>query len=892
MKSINKTSSIVLSHPNTDFDAFASMMAAQLLYPGSDLCLHAGPNRNVKEYFNLHAEQIPHVDLSDVRADSLRRVILIEVGKTPRLGAALELIEQSSAEIVIFDHHPGGRKGPLGNIVLGSEGSLVTTMVKLITERGIEIPTLHATAFALGIHEDTGSLTFPSTTEDDVAALAVCMRAGSNQQMLARYLRKPLSEKQRQLMVSLIDNRSVVDIAGAKVVSAWADRDSYVEDVSGLASRVGDIADWDALIICVEMEGRTFVVGRSRSESIDADRVLRAVGGGGHAQAASAIVRDMGAQDTMKKLLDSAKETARPALRACDILSKPVLSITSATSIGDALVELQKRGHSGTLVADGGQLVGSVMREDLDRAQRHDLGHAPVKAVMSAGLTIAGRDTSLSEVRSALSSGATGRIVVVKKADMVCKTVYSLAETETLGVVTRGDILRTLHEVSMVDTPKPYDEASVRFIEKMESAPALMEILPAVQRAAATEKGVYLVGGAVRDILLGLKSVDLDLMVEGDAISFSKRLAKELGARSHPHEKFQTAVIKGSRDDGSALRVDVASARTEFYEHPGAMPKVEKSTLERDLARRDFTINSMAASLKAENLGSVFDFFGGLKDLDSSTLRVLHNLSFIEDPTRLLRALIYESRLGARMEPRTLSLARGCVDMKLLGDSGSERLRDELMEILKAENAGGVLARMNELGVGSGLHPKISCDHETVELISAMHALVEESGRQDEVRLDLLRLALLMRQMAAREIFDFLGRIKFRKQEQQVVASAATVPSRLVVTLSDESLSRSEIYSLLRELPSETLILTELIAEGGSTARGYIEMWFAVLREIKLDISGDDLIGEGLPECPALGRALEETLDLKIDGLVKNRDNELETAVRLARRDIEGAPTP
>ena len=892
MGALEKTSSIILSHPNTDFDAFASMLAAQMLYPGSLVCLHAGPNRNVKEYFNLHVERIPHLDLADVDVDSLDRVILIEVHVSPRLGVALPLVEQSNPEIVIFDHHPGRRRSKDKNVVSGKDGSLVTTMLKLLTERGIEISAMHATAFALGIHEDTGSLTFPPTTEDDVAALAFCMKAGANQQMLARYLRKPLSEEQRELLVSLIDNRIVIDVAGMKVVATWATNDLYVEDISGLAPRIGDIADWDALFICVEMEGRTFVVGRSRNESIDADSVVSTVGGGGHAQAASAIVRDSTAEDVMSQLIASVKSTVTHAKSARDIMSKPVQSMSIEVTINEALVELQRRGHSGAQVVEKGALVGTVMREDLDRAMRHDLGHAPIKAVMSADLTVAGEDTSATELRSTLSKGSSTRIVISKNAENKCITVYSLPEKDSLGVVTKGDVLRSLHEAPSIGGPEPNAEASKQFSEKMHCAPALEEILPAVQRAGATEKGVYLVGGAVRDILLNKKSLDLDLMVEGDAIGFSMRLAGELNAHSHAHEKFQTAVIKGRGQDGSELRVDVASARTEFYEHPGAMPKVEKSTLERDLARRDFTINSMAASLKADDFGSVYDFFDGFKDLQFLTLRVLHNLSFIEDPTRLFRALLYESRIGVRMEPRTLSLARGCVEMKLLGDLESERLRDELMEILEPDNIQHTLERLNELGIDSAMHPKIVCDAETIDLVARSEHLLDKKGHRGDVDRSLMRLALILRHMSGEETYSFLGGLKFQKKEQEVVASAASVPPLLARALSKEELAPSELHSLLRDLPVETLATTELIAPEDSRVSGYIETWLNVLRHVRLEIDGDDLLEKGVPQSPAVGRALEETYDLKIDGFVKDREEELETAVRLARRELsESSPS-
>ena len=227
------------------------------------------------------------------------------------------------------------------------------------------------------------------------------------------------------------------------------------------------------------------------------------------------------------------------------------------------------------------------------------------------------------------------------------------------GVVTRGDVLRALHEPVSVERPTPSPDATAAVRERLHEIERLEAVLPAITAVAASYDGVYLVGGAVRDVLLGEQSLDLDVMVEGDAIALAEELARALGGHSHPHEKFQTAVVKAQDEHGHEIRVDLATARTEFYGAPGALPEVERSTLRHDLARRDFTINAMATSLRPDDLGATYDFFGGYRDLQRGTVRVLHNLSFVEDPTRLLRAIRYEARLGFRMDAHTLSLARG-----------------------------------------------------------------------------------------------------------------------------------------------------------------------------------------------------------------------------------------
>jgi tRNA nucleotidyltransferase (CCA-adding enzyme) len=374
-------------------------------------------------------------------------------------------------------------------------------------------------------------------------------------------------------------------------------------------------------------------------------------------------------------------------------------------------------------------------------------------------------------------------------------------------------------------------------------------------------------------------------MVEGDAIAFANELAAELGVRSHPHEKFQTAVVKGEVPDGEEVRVDIASARTEFYGAPGALPEVERSTLRHDLARRDFTINAMATSLKADDLGSTYDFVDGYRDLRRETVRVLHNLSFVEDPTRLLRAIRYEARLDFRMDRHTVSLARGSIDTKLVGDLSSARLRDELLDILAERRVGAALERMAELGIDRALHPRLDAGRESVAQVERSRALATEPPYAGRVRDELVMLSVLCRAMAADEVYEWLGKMRVRRADQEVVASAVTLGPLLAERLAHEELpAPSELRELLEGQPLEVLLVAELRAPAGSAVGERVRSYLENVRGVRLDISGEDLKRAGVPESPALGDALEQTLALKLDGFVNGRDEELAAALRLVGR--------
>jgi tRNA nucleotidyltransferase (CCA-adding enzyme) len=625
------------------------------------------------------------------------------------------------------------------------------------------------------------------------------------------------------------------------------------------------------------------VVGRSRTPAVAVDEALAKVGGGGHAQAASAFLHGDDAAAVLEDVLAEVARVARSPLRAREVMSRPVHAVPSTAEISTTLVECQRLGLSGIQISENGQLTGVVSREDLDHAVRHGLSHAPVKGVMSSGVPVIGGEATLGEVRDLLAAGQAGRLVVVAEGPYRAESRVPIDTAQ--GVVTRGDVLRALHEPVSAERPRPDEEATRAVRARLGEIARLRQVLPAIERVAASHDPVYLVGGAVRDVLLGEQSLDLDLMVEGDALAFAQALAAELGVRCHPHDKFQTAVVKGRGPDANELIIDVAAARTEYYGAPGALPEIERSTLRHDMARRDFTINAMATSLRAEDLGATFDFFGGYRDLKRKVVRVLHNLSFVEDPTRLIRAIRYEARLGFEMDGHTLSLARGCIEMRLVGDLASARLRDELLDLLAEPNAVRALERMAEIGLDRALHPHLDAGPESVALAERAVDVAAREPFAGEARIALIRLACLCRRMGAHEIYDWLDKLKLRRRDQDVVAAAASLAPTLAERLEqDVAPAPSAVRELLDGQPPEVLVAAIVRSRDPDLTEQRVRAYLERIRGIRLEISGDDLKRAGVEESPAIGQALRETLALKLDGFVSGREEELRAALRLLGR--------
>jgi tRNA nucleotidyltransferase (CCA-adding enzyme) len=381
----------------------------------------------------------------------------------------------------------------------------------------------------------------------------------------------------------------------------------------------------------------------------------------------------------------------------------------------------------------------------------------------------------------------------------------------------------------------------------------------------------YLVGGAVRDLLLGAESVDLDVAVEGDALATAWELAERLDARAMTHERFGTATVR--TDDG--LVVDLAGTRRERYPEPGALPEVEPAPLAEDLARRDFTVNAMAVGLTGADLGVVHDPHGGRDDLENRLIRVLHDRSFVDDPTRLLRAVRYETRLGFRIDPATERLAREAVAADALRTVSGPRVRDELLDLLGEQELPTALERLRELGIDRGLHPALDADP---ELAAAAALGSAETGADRR----LAALAALVSR-SPDDLEPWLDTLALGRGARMSVAAAARQGPSLVPALRADP-PPSAVHALLRCEPAETLAVA--LAHGAPAAP--VQRFLADLRDVHLEISGDDLVAAGVPQSPAIGRALDETLRLKLDGKVAGRDDELRTALEIARSSGNG----
>jgi tRNA nucleotidyltransferase (CCA-adding enzyme) len=409
---------------------------------------------------------------------------------------------------------------------------------------------------------------------------------------------------------------------------------------------------------------------------------------------------------------------------------------------------------------------------------------------------------------------------------------------------------------------------------------------------------IYMVGGVVRDVLLERPNYDIDLVVEGNGIAFARALAEKLGGRVREHKEFLTAVVIYPDKDGLEARIDVATARLEYYEYPAALPTVELSSIKMDLFRRDFTINAMAIRLNKASFGQLVDFFGGQRDMKERTIRVLHTLSFVEDPTRILRAIRFEQRYGFKLSPATERLVKGVVDHKFMEKLSGARLFHELKLVFDDKNPVACLARMEHFDLLSAVHPCLSLRPALLSLLSSLREILdwyrllffEEQPQPWHVYL--LGLCRLLSYQETSDVFERLGIPQKQKEDLLALRKRIRTVYPLVEAWQAKGGAVSELYNLLVGIPLDGVLFMMARTESEDMRKNlshFITQW----RYEKVDINGKDLLAMGLSPGPFLGRIMRLVLAAKLDGTATSPSLQRILAMSLAQQlDEKDIPAP
>jgi tRNA nucleotidyltransferase (CCA-adding enzyme) len=393
------------------------------------------------------------------------------------------------------------------------------------------------------------------------------------------------------------------------------------------------------------------------------------------------------------------------------------------------------------------------------------------------------------------------------------------------------------------------------------------------EEAAAADSNLYLVGGIVRDLILGRPGKDIDLMAEGDAMELAFKLARDIGSKLTVYRKFGTATF-----NLNDYRIDMATCRSEIYQQPGALPEVKAGSIKDDLFRRDFSVNAMAVNINPSHFGTLIDLYGGLSDLKAGTIRVLHDRSFQDDATRIMRAVRYEQRLGFQLEPKTEKLLRA--NLEMLDTISSERLRNELVLWLNEQQPEKILERAGKLGILKKLHPGLSWDH---NLAVAFKRSASLPPAEDRLALYFCLLAYRLDEVG---LYELLQRLNLTGSKYDLLTHHAMQIKNSKAALMKPGLKNSELYSLLKGHPLAA-VQANLYYPNHRLLRSRLGQYLNKLVKIRPHLNGAVLAELKIPEGPLMGRILDALLAARLDGQVKTRVQEEKLALSLAGRLVK-----
>lgn len=872
---------IVLTHQNPDFDALASAVAACVYYRCDCVILSSNVESNVGEYLSseemdVDIRRYSKKDLSKIKYENIETVVITDCKTKSRLGHLYELVEKAE-KIIIYDHHQS-KDTDLNpsEIHFNSFGATTTIIVNKIKNNKLSLTAELATLFLMGIYEDTGFLSFNTTTPEDLYACGFLLEKGAELAGVPYYIRRDMSKEQVFLLNELLMNMTLIVAEGVFVGVSHASFDEYVEEVSFLAHKIIDMENLDALFILVRLKDRIILVGRSKTESLDAAIICYDFGGGGHSAAASAVIKNMTLPESLDALKKNIREKIKPFKIAENIMTSPVKCVSYYQTFDEALNLFMKYNLNMMPVVKDGETVGIISRKDILQGIKHGLSKEQVNSIMQIEFEKVTPDAPYFEIEDIIL-GANQKIVPVEKDGIL------------VGVITRTDLLRLMRED--MDKATGYMQGRIKSLGLSKTrnlSNMLKDRLPKKYFTILKEVGLladelgmsaYIVGGFVRDLLMRNRNFDVDIVVEGDATILAKRYAHEKGVKVSVHEKFKTAVVI-LKDDS---RIDFATARTEYYDFPAAAPEIESSSIKTDLYRRDFTINALAVQINQKGFGKLIDFFGGQKDIKDRKIRVLHNLSFVDDPSRVFRAIRFAIRFNFDIGPHTNKLLKHTVNLNLVERIIGSRLFLELKYILSEDNYLDALAMMNDYDLFKFFTSKIVYNDKKISQLENLNKIYSWYTFQfddDSFEIYKSRFVILFHDLSFQEATELSEKLSFSgKMKEDLLKGMLKIKNVILQISREKNIRPSKVFKLFNQLSKEYVIAAgALLSTDDDTL---VKDYFMKYIKTSLEINGNDLKYLGYKPSYLFGKVLDKLLEMKLDGDITDKEEEIMWAKKL-----------
>ncbi len=852
----------ITTHEMTDFDGLAAMVLAKKLFPHHQVLQPQKKGRGVEDFLALYKDEFSFIQ-EFTGEEKINELVLVDTQKIPST-----LLPDIT--LTIYDHHPPFEvdAGPGG--IIKPVGSTTTILLELIKEKGLKLSEAEKVLAAIAIYSDTLSFTADYTGLDDFQAALFLWQEGFNIHILREFLHLPLNQKQQDLLNELLDLALVWKIKGFNIHVFPYQSDQYISGLNQIAQTLMDIRDADAVFLMLGTDDRQFLVGRARVREIDLGPVMERLGGGGHRGAGSALVRDIDGATLQDKLRGYLEQFISSDLLARNIMSRPVKTITPDTTVEKAEEIMEFYGHNGLIIMDEDDVAGIFSRRDLLKVKKHGLSHAPVKGYMSRRVLTITPETTVPEIQEIMIKNNVGRLPVLDE-DGALK-----------GIVTRSDLLKVHHqeqlEVSSYGGQMVLPRLQVFDVgDKLGQLPSRLEKIFKELTICSSELEikVYVVGGFVRDLLLGMINYNLDFIVEEDAVLLARRLTRKLGGNLTQFADFNTATVE--LEDGLAL--DFAQTRREYYEYPAALPQVEPASLKQDLYRRDFTVNAMVIGLSGTEWGQLIDIFGGFQDLKARRLQALHTMSFVDDPQRVFRGLSLIMRYNFSFSPDTRSLLEEAVEVDIFRNLPALIIKDHLKRLLQLGDWSRLAFLFDEFRLWPAtLTPvpeKLSWEEE------ALNFLEQIWNRDPKKRLDplLVFAGYVFREESRGFRASLVENWQLDKKAGRFLVEELEMKDCFQDKLK-ETENAADVFWLFHSCTREMAALMGAQL-GPGPLRGKIEKFLLQSSLVEISVSGQDLLDLGVPRGPILGEILRKIKTARINGEVTTPDEELDLARRI-----------
>ncbi|MEN8212534.1 MAG: CBS domain-containing protein, partial [Thermodesulfobacteriota bacterium] len=614
----------------------------------------------------------------------------------------------------------------------------------------------------------------------------------------------------------------------------------------------------DVFFAIVLMDNKITIIARNSIPEVDAGKILSRFDGGGHSYAASAKVDNKTLAQVEMMLIQQLQKEVKSIQVAKNLMTTPAITIEPDTTCKKAGQLLTRYNINTLLVVDKKENLyeGYITRQIIEKTLYHNLSHLAVTEYMDSEVRYIASDADVSQIENIIIEGKHRILPVI---DNGC----------IKGVITRTDLLNYLVEHNKAVQNKGTELAIKKNTRKRDVSNILFQRLDNRVRQLLQDIGktgselefnMFVVGGFVRDFLLSRQIDDIDIVVEGDGIKFAKLYAKKQGCRINTYKKFGTAVIIFPDN----FKIDVASARLEYYKTPAALPIVEKSSIKLDLARRDFTINTLAISLNPESFGTMVDYFGANRDLKDKTIRIIHNLSFVEDPTRIFRAIKFSNRFGFKIGKVTSHLIKNAIKIDCFKNLSGLRVLSELKQIFEEENPIPAIKMMEEYGLEKVIHKSLNFIPNSYQLLESVNKILSWHDllyvKEPYPRWAVYFMALLNR-CSYNVCEQICTRLNIPLRERSILLEKRLKAEKQLTVIENSSkYSIQDLYWALSTFKTEFILYMMALAKDEEIKKS-ISQFYTHQRDIKPYIQGRDLLKIGLKPGKIIGKMLDKVLN-------------------------------